>query len=357
MTNPGTHIAGAWLLALAAATGCAADDGSDGNVGTDPPGDRAMREPAAPVALEGSSHAAYEATLDRLYVAVGPVLHQVQLPDGEPADFFAAEGPIVALDVSGQGVVLLSELDEARGRLTRIAHGGNVELELEIAMTSPGAGFAADPVFRRVGAETVVIVNGLGNPGAQTIVVNLSSKEIESSDSAVYAFLYQDPGIGVRDGRLFVPSAYPGEVIEVGVAADRGLHEIRRVNVNEDWLHDVAMLGENRALVAGHLAGIGVVELVDTPGFDGAPYTPLSDVLWAYSFVGEDHAYSASNASVVCIDTGDLGTWTLDVPGFDAPEPGSQNATAPVGERAPGRVLVHQPGAGIVEVDCGAARP
>ncbi len=363
--NAGTFLAG--LLSVTIATACdggpadsSNDDPSDDPADDpgDDPSDPSLREPAAPIDIEGDSLAGYDPMLDRVYVAVGPIIEAIDLAQGERAEFFTADADILALDVSREGVAVLSALEGDRARLRRLDHDGEVELELDLPIATSSSWH---PIVRQLSAETAVVLTGTGSPGVQasglqSTVVDMSSQETMSSAEAIYTFLYQQPGIGVLGGRLFVPSAYPGEIAEASVAPG-GIDELRRIHVNEDWLHDVAMLGEDRALVAGHIEGVGVVDLIGTTGFEGAPYTPISDLKWAYSIVAAEHAYSTAGDSVLCIDTADLTHWSMTSPGFAPAKPGEGNATAPLGERAPGRVLVHQAGTGIVEIDCEAARP
>lgn len=353
MTGIKGWMAPAVALCVALAAGCDASRGDADDNGSDPAGskeDRADRLPAAPIDVADGSIAAYEAGRDRVYVASDDVVERIELPDGAPTAHFAAGGPILALAVTERELLVLAALDGDEVRLSRIGHDGGVGDEITFAMTLPTP--QPHPMVRSIDPDTVLVVS---DRGESAVVVELGTGEAHASEPAVWMFVYQEPGVGVVDGRAFLPSAYPGEVVETAPSRDDGLVEVRRIQVSDDWLHDVAMIDADRALVAGHLRGIGVVEMVETGPFEGAPYVPISDLLWAYSLVGDGLAYSAAGASVVCIALDDLTSWTLEVAELDAASPGESNRTAPLGERAPGRALIHQSGTAIVEIDCDAA--
>jgi hypothetical protein len=351
MPDQGTSGFGSCIvLCLAFACSGAVESGLENgdNDGDSPPDDRPLTDP---IGLTDTTLAAYDHVLDRAYVTSGPRLRALALAGGQPFDLFEAGGVIVALTATPHGVSLVATLADQRAQLVQVTHEGAVELDLELSMAEPGPGFAALPIIRVMDSGTLVVLDGLGNAGVHAIVVDAPSAEARPSN-AVYTFIYQDPGVAVRGETLYLPSAYPGEVVQASVNSTGVLDETRRIEVTQDWLHDVALLGEDRAVVAGHLAGVGVIELNDSS--EPARYTPISDLLWAYSLVGDDHVYSAANASLICVDARSFVAWTLTIPGFS--ESPIHNTTVPIGERAPGRVLVHQPGAGLVELDCAAAR-
>ena len=325
------------LIAVLALIGGCSDDPVDEPL---PPAD-GPRELATPTALADSTLAAYDARTDRAYVAVDDTLYLLDYAGAAPAELFRAEGRIAALASSEHGLLVLAAIGEEQSVLEILEHSGERRERVEMPMP-PDAG----PVARWLTADTVVVV-GQGEVNAWT--VHLPSGEVSSS--SIYFFVYQALGSGMWEQSLYLPSAYPGEVVESRLAEDGSLAEVRRVMVN-DWLHDVAMLDGSHALVAGHLEGVGVVELVEPDGPGSAPYQLISPMLWAYSMVGDGYAYSVANNAIACIDVATLTSHETLVPGLE--ERGFGNQTVPFGERVPGRVLLHQPGVGVVEFDCTA---
>ncbi|MDD9935122.1 MAG: hypothetical protein OXT09_16035 [Myxococcales bacterium] len=304
--------------------------------------DRAL---SPPVVVAASTGAAYDPVSDRAYLVAGETVRLVDFADdGAVSDFFRPPGEVVAIDADAVGVLVLSHAEMDVLQLDRLDHGGAVLYSVAVPRQ---AGELTRVRLLNVDTALVYGVHGSGT-GSQ-VVVGMASGQVV--DANLYSFVYAPAGLGLIDEGIWFPSAYPGEVAQARVDETGALVEQHRFAVGEDWLHDVQPLDTSTALVAGHLRGLGAVML--DAATSEVPYEPLWERLWAYSLVGERHAYSATGSFLLCIDPATLTTHELEVPGFeDAP---SMRNTTPIGERAPGRVLLHQPGTGLVELDCEAA--
>ncbi len=298
---------------------------------------------AAPVVLGTSTGAAYDPITDRAYLAAGDAVELVDFADGTVSEFFEPPGEVVAIDADAAGLAVLSLSGTDALQLDRLDHGGALRYNVSVPRQASEL-----TRLRLLDVDTALVYGVRGSGTGSQVVVGMASGQMV--DANLYSFVYAPAGVGLIDGAIWFPSAYPGEVAQARVDEAGALVEQRRFTVREDWLHDAQPIDTSTALVAGHLRGVGVATFGDVSG--EVLYEPLWERLWAYSLVGERHAYSAVGASLLCIDPTTLITHELEIPGFE--DALSMSNTTPIGERASGRVLVHQAGAGLVELDCDA---
>jgi hypothetical protein len=118
---------------------------------------------------------------------------------------------------------------------------------------------AADSVAI-VGSDLLALV-GQGQMSSVTFV-DLSEKTITGRfEGVTEGMVYPYPGIDSRDGKLFVPGGYPGEVVTIN-AQDKGSIFIVEPRIEMlNWIHDVKLLGNDTFVTAGSTQGITIGSL------------------------------------------------------------------------------------------------
>ncbi len=233
-------------------------------------------------------------------------------------------------------------IDDEQGQLYVIDAAETMKLDRTIALTVSTVLPYTMTVASAAGANAadLLLLTSDGLP-TQWNVVDLTTHE---SVAGHYVPGTYDPAAVAWDGTAFyMPSAYPDEIVTFEPDADDGLTETGRIAVS-GWIHDVKLIDDATALVAGHLSGITIV------GLDGADEGSIvSDLKVAYLLMADGRTYAAAGPYVeeIALDSLAVRRHQLhqDEVGFHW-----GRTSVPFVELEAGSILVHATGTGVWRV-------
>jgi hypothetical protein len=352
--NP-TPLAASLLAAAVAATACGGGHAVDGDAADDLAAD-ASRDPLAGLApateaqVRAASVAAWDAARGWAVLASG--------------------GAVIIVEPASSRAVVLDEIDGAIDglavgfdQLVVGREGGDSALALRtydldaphVAPTVLSLGAIGDlqpaPPLTLIGPDQLVVGGVVG--------VELVTGAHTSADRIPHAFVYDPPQVAVRDGMLWTPSAYPGEVVVLALDEFPEWTELARIPIDADWLHAVTLLDGDRALVAGHLGGLAAVRL-DVTTAAASDYALLDDGNHTYAEQIGHTVYAIATEAfapagrLLCIDPVELTVRATSLPVPVEPVPNTHLDATLLGEVAPGVARVFVRGVGLVELPCGS---
>jgi len=208
-------------------------------------------------------------------------------------------------------------------------------------------------------ALAAVVINGndafvlSGNPSnfQGTLIQLKTGKILSTVSNLIEGLLYQTAGLNSDYGIVAIPGAYPGEVVEVNVRDTANPVVSRRTVVN-DWIHDVKLIAPDRAIVAGHLKGVGLIPLLQHEGEVPEPmtYLPLTNEKSAHLLLAPGRVIAASLGNLDIIEFGSLRVTRKIFEPIPSEVPEFQSGVLPIGLGPSDEVVLLQEGSGLITV-------
>ncbi len=116
---------------------------------------------------------------------------------------------------------------------------------------------------------------------------DVTKEEIKECRDFQRGTLYGDLDFDFQNKKLYIPKGYPGGVV---ICNTTNPTDAKIVPVEEDWIHAAKIFG-NKVFVAGHLAGIGWVDM------ESKKYTNLTKDTYASLYSEENRLFALTNGS------------------------------------------------------------
>lgn len=290
--------------------------------------------------------AVYSSAQDRILVADGK--KGLLILDGNSGDLIHeidVQGTAKSIQLANDMAYVLSRLENNEGVVTIIDPIKLVVRDIISVGPLNSVGPVNFEYAIAVFSDDLIALVSSGN----LVAVQVSTGKVVRLNIFHFMRVYAPIGLDIRGDQLFLPSAYPGEIIILNVKDIDNITIQRRVPVRHSWLHEVKLINEERALVSGHAGGgVGIVNLATEK------YTHISEQEWSYVYIEDKVAFAIAGKSLQKIDLESLLVETSTLPN-DLLKEDEQfgHLTRILGTNNSGKliILIKNKGIGLINLD------